>query len=494
MFHTLSARSTSRRLAAAALVTVLFMHFAMAANVVDFGAKGDGVSDDTKAVQEAVDASAANGEKLVFPAGTFVTGTIVLRSNTAIELTSKAVWKGIGRLEAYPMQHPSGFEKGTHAAWRAMIYAEEAENISISGTGTLDCNGSNPAFVKTAENPDRPFGMWIVRCRNIRLDGIRMRNSGHWMQHYMECDDVRITGINVFNHANLNNDGLDLTDCRDVVISNVEIDSSDDALVLKSDSVRGNADVVITNCLLSSHADGLKLGTGSVGGFRRIAISNLVIRPSASDHIEHPMKMKNGLGGIDLMSTDGGTLEDIVIQNVVMDSIETPIVIKLGDRWTTGKQTSAGHAGVARNIMIDQVVARRSGPIPSQISGYPDHPVENIRLSNMQIEIEGGGTIKERNVPENSSAYPYNRIFGRELPAYGFFIRHARNLHLDNVRMQTIKADGRYAMIINDVTGALENVSVANKRTKGVDDVLIDKASKLEWRGSSPELSTDIRK
>ncbi|MCE5229807.1 glycoside hydrolase [bacterium] len=465
---------------------------AWAASVVDFGAKGDGLTDDTKAVQAAVDDCAAKGEKLVFPAGTFLTGTIFLRNNTAIELTAKAVWRGIDRVDSYPLQRPRGFEKGTHSAWRAMIYAYDVENISISGAGTFDGNGGNPVFVKTGENPNRPFGLWIVRSRNIRLDGIHMRNTAHWMQHYMECDRIRINGIRVFNHANLNNDGLDFTDCRDVIVSNVQIDSSDDALVLKSDSVRGNADFAITNCILSSHADGFKLGTGSVGGFKRITASNLVIRPSQADHIEHPMKMKNGLGGIDMMSTDGGPLEDIVIQNVVIEGVETPIVIKLGDRWMTGKQTGAGHAGAARNIMISNVIARHCGALPSQISGYPGHPVENVTLSDMLIEIEGGGEQGDLNVPENSSAYPYNRIFGKKLPAFGFFVRHARNLQMRDVRMQTIKSDARYGMIFEDAKGALDNVTIANRETKNA-AVLIDKKKSIDLRGDSKELKVRVR-
>lgn len=486
-------RLLNRLLAPAALTLALLAPTAWAGNVMDYGAKGDGIADDTVAVQKAVDACAATGEKLVFPAGTFLTGTVYLRSNTAIELTAKAVWKGIGRVDAYPMQHPRGFAGRTHADWRAMIYAEDVENVSISGAGLLDCNGGNPVFVKTAENPDRPFGIWIVRSRDIRVEGIQMRGSAHWMQHYMECDRVRINGIRVFNHANLNNDGLDLTDCRDVIVSNAEIDSSDDALVLKSDGPRGNADVVISNCILASHADGLKLGTGSVGGFRRITANNLVIRPSASDHIEHPMKVKNGLAGIDMMSTDGGALEDIVIQNVVMDGVETPVVIKLGDRWTTRKDKSTlVGPGTVRNILIGHLIARRCGPIPTMITGYPGNCVENITLSDMLIEIEGGAAACDLKVPENSSDYPYNRIFGKKLPAYGFFVRHARNVQLRDVRVQAVKPDARHAMIFSDATGALDNVDIVNQGAKGIAPVLVDKARSIDLRGASLGLKVKV--
>ena len=316
---------------------------ARAGNVTDFGAKGDGDADDTKAVQAAIDACAAKGDKLVFPAGTFLTGTVHLRSNTAIELTAKAVWKGIGRSDAYPMQRPRGFNGRMISAWRAMIFAEDVENVRISRQGTIDGNGRHAALHTGISNsPDRPFGIWLIRGRDICVEGIQLRDAAFWMQHYEECDHVRIAGIRVFNPANLNNDGLDLTDCHDTIVSDVEIDSSDDALCLKSHGRRGVSDTVISNCVLASHASAFKLGTASVGGFRRITVNDLVIRPSAADHIEHPLKVKNGLAGIDLMSTDGGTLEDIVIQHVVMDSVETPLVLKLGDRWALGRRPEEG--------------------------------------------------------------------------------------------------------------------------------------------------------
>jgi hypothetical protein len=478
---------------------------ALAGNVRDFGAKGDGSTDDTTAIQTAIDTCSANGEKLIFPAGTFLTGTVYLRSNTAIELTAKAVWKGIGRVDAYPMQRPRGFGGRMISAWRAMIYAEDVENVVISGQGTIDGNGGHAAFPKAPNSSDRPFGMWIVRGQDIRVEGIQMRNSALWMQHYQECDHVRITGIHVFNHANLNNEGVDLTDCHDVIVSDAEIDSSDDALCLKSHGERGVSDVVISNCVLASHADAFKMGTASRGGFRRITVNNLIIRPSAADPIEHPLKVKGGLAGIDLMSTDGGTLEDIVIQNVVMDGLETPLVIKLGDRWAkAGRPAEArgsaregdparSAAGVVRNVFIGHVVARRSGPIPSSITGYPGHCVENITLSDMLIEIEGGSPATDLKVPENSGRYPYNRTFGQKLPAHAFFVRHAKNVQFRDVQAKTIAPDQRPGFVFEDATGTLDNVDIVNDGGQGNPPVRVDKAGAIALSGGSRGLKVQVR-
>lgn len=460
------------------------------ATVMDFGARGDGITDDTKAVQSAVDACAVKGIKLIFPAGTFMTGTIILQSNTNIELTSNAVWKGIGTLDAYIRQSPKLADGSQAGRTRgALIYAYDAENISISGQGMIYGNGESEGFDHITNSPNNPFGLWMIRCRDVRIDGIQMQNSAFWMQNYVECEHLRINGIRVFNHANLNNDGLDITDCHDVIISNCEIDSSDDALCPKSSSEKGVSDVVINNCILASHAHGFKLGTASRGGFRRITASNLVIRPSKAGKVIHPANVKGGESGIELLSSDGGVLEDITIQNVVMDGLETPICIKLGDRWANQKGDAAlavsGKPGVIRNILIRNVIARRSGPIPTSITGYPGHNVENITLSDMMIEVEGGLPEQDMTVPENSGGYPYNRIFGLKLPAYAFFVRHAKNIKFINVAVSTVKPDDRRAFIFEDATGVLDNVEIKNSGGKSRAPVLTDSAEAISLTGSS---------
>ena len=467
---------------------------AQTSSVKEFGAKGDGITDDTKAIQMAVDDCASRGLKLLFPEGTYMTGSIYLRSNTTIELTAKAIWKGIGKVDAYPVQRPVGLNGKPLGARGAMIFAEGVENILIYGQGLFDGNGGHPAFQSgIADSPERPYGIWIVRGKNIKVDGIRMQNSAYWMQNYQECDHLQITGIRVFNHVNLNNDGLDIVDCHNAFVSDCEIDSSDDALVPKSHTSRCVSDLVVSNCILASHAHCFKLGTASVGGFRRITATNLVLRTSLADHITHPAKVKGGESGIELLSSDGGILEDITISNVIMDGQETPFCIKLGDRWAK-QQTDPieKKAGVIRNVLIGGVVIRNAGPIPSSITGYPGHSVENIILSDMLIEIQGGLPAYDEPVPENSANYPFNRIFGHKLPAYAFFVRHAQNITFRNIRIRTIAGDGRRAFLFEDATGILENVEMKNEGGGRRSPVLVDKPGVVEFRGISAILKADI--
>ncbi len=385
-------------------------HFA---SVFDFGAKGDGITDDTEAIQRAIDVCSANGTKLVFPAGTFMTGAVFLRSNISIELSAKAVWKAIGKTELFPVQYPVRQDGSQMLSWSAMIFGKDIENVRISGNGVIDGSGNHPAFGTSRGDKQRPFGIWIIRGRNISMEGFHLRNTAFWGMHFDECDHLKLTGLNLYNHSNLNNDGIDISDCHDVIISDCVIDSS-----------------------------------------------------------------------------DGGILEDIVIQNVVMDGVETPISIKLGDRWVRGHNMptsilGAEAPGVVRNIFISNVIARNSGPIPSLITGYPDHYVENIKLSDIFIEVEGGLPAHDVIVPENSSAYPVNRMFGLKNPAYGFFIRNVKNVQLRNVQMVTQNPDDRRAIIFENATGIIENIDIENSGGQGRPSLLVDNTEALTLRGDN---------
>ena len=167
-----------------------------------------------------------------------------------------------------------------------MIFAENQENISIIGEGTI--NGQGSYFERAEENDDpgvtRPHLIQFIKCENIRIEGIRLRNSGRWMQHYLACKNLQIRGIDVYNHANYNSDGIDIDGCENVVISDCIVDSDDDGICLKRTSPASSKNVVITNCVVKSHCNALKMGTESTGVFQNITISNCVVSPSADQN------------------------------------------------------------------------------------------------------------------------------------------------------------------------------------------------------------------
>jgi polygalacturonase len=447
---------------------VLFPLYAQVYDITQFGAQGDDQTDCTQAIQTAIDSASRYGGSVVFPTGTFLSGTVYLKSNITVTLTQNAVWKGIPDPEAYPDQTPSHPSRLDIYSRKAMLYADGVENIVLQGTGTFYPQGEHPVYQDgIADSPTRPYGLWMIGCQDIIVQDWHMKQSAYWMQRYLHCQRLRISGLRVYNHANLNNDGIDIDGCQDVIVSDCHVDSSDDALCFKSEGGWDTRDVVVTNCLLSSHATAFKLGTGSIGGFQRMTISNLVIKPSRAPEVRHQLKMKGGLAGIDIMTVDGGIVEDILIENVTMDSIETPLFVRLGGRLGTPTQnTPPKEPGKIRDVRIQQVIARNALQVSSHITGIPNHPIESITLSDVLIEVQGGGTLQDTSlaVPENVTYYPYNRIFGVNLPSYGLYARHVQKLTLRNVEFRVLHEEARPALVADDIDQlVLKDVDIGYK-------------------------------
>jgi len=297
-----------------------------------------------------------------------------------------------------------------------------------------------------------------------------------WVQHYLGCKGVNIDGIRVHSLVNHNNDGIDIDSCDRVRISNCDIISGDDAIVLKSTTPLACRNVAVTNCLLSSRTNAFKLGTESVGGFADITFSNSVIHDTRGS-------------GIALEEVDGGACERIGISNITMINARGGIFVRLGNRARPHLAEGPGGArgtwkmpegvpqpevpmGSMSNILISNVQARGVGKIGCSITGLPGHPVRNITLDNIRIQYTGGGTSKDAaRVPEEiPEAYPSNRMFG-VLPAYGFFVRHVENVRFQNIDVDFEKQDARPAFIFDDAR-ELDLTSISGKLSEPV-DVLI---------------------
>ena len=344
--------------------------------------------------------------------------------------------------------------------WKAFIFALDEENITIEGAGTIWPNGEHEEFqLGKGNDPARPYGIHMIRCRNVTIRDLFLTNSALWMVRLFDCEVVRVTGIRIWNHCNLNNDGVDIDGCRDVRVSDCFIDSTDDALCLKSEGEPVCEDIVVSNCILSSHASAFKLGTGSVGGFRRVSATGCVVRPSKATEMIHPLNAWGGLVGIDLGNVDGGFMEEIVVSDFVIDGVESPIWIRLGERhsrgikdkvWEGAPPATHGHT---RGVVISNIRAVHAGPIASGITGIPGHPVEEVTLRNVHISADKPGTADDvtREVPENTERYPINRMFGCNLSAYGLFVRHARGLTLDEVTFECADGEPRPALVQEDV-------------------------------------------
>lgn len=424
-------------------------------NIIDFGAVADTSKLSTEAIQKALDeCSSSGGGQVVVPAGHFKTGTIILKSNVDFHFENGAILYGSKNLNDYIKFKPEYISLRTQEATIQLIYAENVENVSITGFGEI--NGQGSGFKKLSLNDEgitRPHLIRFISSTNVTIENISLKNSACWMQHYLACEKLQIRGVRVFNRNNFNNDALDLDGCRNVTVSDFISDSDDDGITLKSTSPKPCENIAITNCVISSRCNAIKMGTESNGGFKNISISNCVVKPS---EIKEPTFFghETGTSGIALEIVDGGIMEGISINNIQIDGTEAPIFIRLGNRARSYKKDLIiDHTGTLGEISISNIRIKNSGKIGCSITGQPGFPVNNVRLSNIVLEQEGGGTLKDllKEVEEKSKDYPDGNMFST-LPAFGFYIRHATNISFDGILMSTKMNDVRPALYLDDVS------------------------------------------
>ncbi|MFC1765693.1 glycoside hydrolase family 28 protein [Planctomycetota bacterium] len=450
------------------LATMVSLSNAAIFNVKDFGAIGDGVALDTLAVQKAIDTcSEAGGGVLRIPAGDFVIGTVQIKSNVTLSFDHGSQLLGSQDMKDYPIDKLRPAREGNS---ECLLYAADATNIRFEGLGVIDGRGSREAFPKNAgpgRKDNRPRLIRFENCKNLTLSGLTYKNPAFWGIHLVDCKDVHITGVTLdMRDNNSNNDGFDIDGCENVLLENSEIHSHDDAICLKS-SLNPCRDIVVRNCNVSSITAALKFGTSSSGGFINVDVSNC-------HFFDCPM------GGIKLQSVDGGRLENVNISRIVMDNIGSPIFIRLGNRGRIyAKETYTGTnqlnknksegapVGLIKGIKISDVVANvtiqprgktvadreiaQAGPI--MITGIPGHNVEDVLLENIKISYPGGiEEASDRVVPEDETRYPEQYFFG-VLPAWGAYIRHAKNIEFKNVEMTIRGADKRQKIVLDDVEG-----------------------------------------
>ena len=440
----------------------------------DFGAIGDGQHDDTQALQAAInEAKSRNGGCVTLRNGTFLSGSLELCSHLHLRIEAGATLQGSSRADAYRAFASETISRMDAQPWRAFLFAQNCEFIRIDGGGTINAGGDSDELRDGVENsPFRPYGLHIVSCKNTTVQDLKLRNSAFWMQRYFNCDGVRLNGLHVLNHANKNNDGIDIDSSQNVQISDCFIDASDDGICLKSEGEACCQNVTVTNCIVGSHATGIKLGTGSVGGFRNITVSNCVIRRSQATEMHHPSQMWGGISGIDLLTVDGGALENVCITNITIEDVAVPLVVWLGNR-NSGNVKRQGYGGTGdslqgasgdaeaniqydnrlEGVTISNIVARNVGPYASFISGFADHPATNVSLSNISIYNGVAATAEEaaKTPARDPASYPGGKGYGCFLPASGLYLDNAEHIQLDNVRVYPAEGDERPGVVCNEV-------------------------------------------
>ncbi len=413
----------------------------MVYDVRDYGAKADGKTLCTKSIQRAIDECAKDGGGTVYLApGMFLSGTIYMKSNVTLRLDAGCTLLGSTDLKDYPSTVQAFRSYTDNYTDKSLIYGEKLERIAITGSGIIDGQG------RSFKGPYkvRPYIIRFIQCRNVTVKDVTIRNSPMWVQHYLACDDVHIRGITVRSVVNANNDGMNIDSCERVIISNCNIRSGDDAIVLKSTSARSCRNVAISNCVLSTRCNALKMGTESNGGFENVVITGCSIYDTR-------------LAGVALEIVDGGVMDRVVVSNITMNKIGAPIFLRLGNRARPFKKDMEKPGiGIMRNITISNIEATGANATGCAISGLPEAKIENVTLGNIRLSFAGGGTKEDagRAVPEKPEDYPEYSMFGR-LPAYGLYCRHVKGLKLLNVQLQLAKSDQRHGVVLKDVEDAL---------------------------------------
>ena len=487
-------------------------------SVRDYGASGDGRTLDTPAINAAIEAAdQAGGGTVVLPAGDYLCYSIRLRSRNTLHLSAGATLIAAepppagqpGGYDAPEANAWNEYQDFGHSHFRnSLIWGEDLVDVAITGPGRIygrglsRGNGRRTALavgellplvpgeelpdVLKAEGPFEPAprpdlvsgpfnypnardalpagvankAIALKNCRNVTFRDFSVLHGGHFAILATGVDNLAIDNLLI----DTNRDGMDIDACSNVRITNTSVNTPwDDGICLKASHALGQArvleNVTISNCFVSGYDEGtlldgtrtrrtqrfggvmgrIKLGTEAGGGFRNITISNCVFDYSR---------------GLALEQVDGGVLEDITISNITMRDVQNaPVFIRLGARL---RRPATTEPGTVRRILIDNLVAHNVAPHHGLfIAGLSGHPVEDVVFSNIQIHYAGGGTAEQaaRELPELPKAYPDPDVFG-ELPSWGLFARHVKNLTLRGVELRVVTPDARPAMHVEDAQGA----------------------------------------
>lgn len=435
---------------------VSFTASAAVYDITSYGAVSDTTRLSTEAIQMAIDrCSLAGGGRVLIPAGSFKTGSLFLRSNVDLHLENGAVLYGSTDIADYTPVQTDYVSLRTHTPTIQLIYADGVTNVSISGAGTID--GRGRAFPKLSWNDEgitRPHLLRFINSTDISVTGVTLRNSGCWMQHYLACDRVRISGITVFNRNNYNNDALDLDGCHDVVVSDMIADSDDDAITLKSTSPRLCEDVTISNCTVSSHCNAIKLGTETNGGFLNIVVRGITVKPSADQSTQF-FGYEGGIGhsAISLEIVDGGMMRNVDIADIAIRGTQCPIFVRLANRarpYSPDKPVEG--IGSISGVVLHDILIDEAGPGGSSVTGLPGHPVRDLELRNITIRHAGGQGAVEAPTDEKEAEYPESTMWGI-LPAQGFWLNHTEGVRIENLRVIPATPDARPAVVSTDSPG-----------------------------------------
>ncbi|MFG6685771.1 glycoside hydrolase family 28 protein [Mariniflexile sp. HNIBRBA6329] len=424
-------------------------------NVYDFGAKGDGITNDQKAIQKAIEACKKTGGTVLIENGNFLTGQIILVSNLTLHIDSTATLLGIKSDDEkdYPhhlieTKHPNRMLQDCQ---RRLIYGNKVENVTITGGGTINGQGDYKPWMHVKElgtEKDRPSILAFVGSKNITISNIELIKPACWTQVYIESENITIKNIKV-NTGNLtpNRDGIDIVDCHNVLIEDSFIQSEDDGICFKSGSEFGCKNIVVKRCIIDklnvNAGNCFKLGTDGLGSFMNFNVSELTLKNAYQN------------SAIAIESMDGAVIDNINIRDSNIDNCGQAIFILLADRKRTVPNRNP-RIGSISNISFKNITGDNfTQQYPSIITGIDGHHIQNITFENIDFKLKGGINSKDQTVMEYDGTYPEGSKFGNT-NAYGFFIRHTDDVVFKNCNISTKERDIRTWLVQVNVKNIIE--------------------------------------
>jgi hypothetical protein len=442
-------------------------------NVRDFGAKGDGKTLDTKAIQSAIDKCFnEKGGTVLIPAGEFLSGTLELKSNVTLHIAAAGKLLGSPKREDYTAG--KGVPPGNGNI--VFLFAVNAENISIEGKGTVDGNGlafyngkgdnTGPGQNGVGGNFDRPHLFIFYQCNNLTLQNTFFKASAYHCVRILKCKQVYIDGIRIYNRVNRNNDGFHFNDCEYVHIINCDVQCQDDACALFG----SNKFVTITNCSFSTRWSIFRFGGGES---QNITVTNCLIY----DTYGCPIKISAGRASI----------ENLSFSNIIMRNVTGPVGIGFSGPSNNNSNNNPQPTAkpFIRNIVFNAIratvvakpidhpdihfgVTVREGEKNSCITlnAMGEYYLENISFTDVHVKYAGGGTAAQAAKVVPTVAAEYFGVWDPAPggpPAYGMYARNVKGLTLQNVRFEYDEPDARPAIFFDNI----EDASINNLTAKG---------------------------
>ena len=396
----------------------------------------------TAGIQREIDAlSASGGGTLVVPAGEYVVASLELKSHVTLKLARGAFLLGSADRADYAIYPNKGDSNS------AVVFADGAEGVAVEGEGVID--GRGILHRRQTVRDGKPYlepgsdALYFNNCRNVRVEGVTLRNPSSWCCFFRGCDGVIARKVRIYNHNNPSNDGMDI-ESSNVLVEDCDIDSEDDSLVLKArEPGRVVENVVVRRCRLSSNAEHIKIGTETLGTFRNILVEDCDVACRTPKgftgswlHFPGVESLQTALAAITLYLVDGGSVEGVTVRRIrIGEGIMTPICIRCGAR----KPRQLPGRGFFRNVLIEDVKmsATSAGFVACSVTGLPDLRPTDVTFRNLELAFKGGGRAEdaaERITDEHADVYPAPYfVFRSKLSAYAFYLRHADNIRFENV-------------------------------------------------------------